>query len=188
MHLKIHWNNFLRRNKYSVCCLLSTFASLLGIVNPILSSYIASNILNHFNLAGIIPSLVSMAAVKGLRIFLRSRVTLTLKGNMRAPYSWLQSKIGKKLWWVEPMVESWGWAGLVMTRLTGGVSAQTAAFITSTLTDTLNTLASGIVYYFTQNYVLSVLTALILPAFAVAPWFAGKAFRIHHYSRHAGAH
>lgn len=182
MTIRSIWDKFMDRYRYGFCCLLSALASLLGIINPILSSFIVSNILNNFNLAGIIPSLIAMAVVKGLRMFLRSRVNLNLKGNMRAPLIWLQSRIGKKLWWVEPIIGSWGWVGVIMTRITGGVSAQAASFLASFVTDTINTLAAGIVYYFSRNYILSLLTALILPTLAVSPWFAGKALRLHHLS------
>ena len=46
-------------------------------------------------------------------------------------------RISKKLWWLEPVVDNWGWVGLVITRLTGGVSAQAASLIASMLTDTI---------------------------------------------------
>lgn len=157
---------------------MSAIASLLGIVNPVLSSYIAQNIKSNFNLKGIIPSLIAMVIVKGTRMYLRGSVSAQLKGgSMRAPVVWLQHRISKKIWWLEPMVNNWGWVGMVITRLTGGVSAKTAAFFASMVIDTINALLSGIVYYFTQNYVLSVLTALIIPSLAVLPWFASKTIR-----------
>lgn len=171
------------RNRYGISCLFSAFASLLGFVNPVLSSFIAYNILNNFNLGGIIPSLIAMVIVKGVRMYLRSAVSHNLKGNIRAPLIWLQHRIDKRLWWLEPMVDSWGWIGMTVAKHTGDVSQQAALFFATMVMDTLNTLASGIVYYFTQNYVLSLLSALIFPTLTIAPWFAGKAMRIHHYSK-----
>jgi hypothetical protein len=168
---------FISRHRYAACCLMSSFASLLGFVNPVLSSFIVKSIIDNSNLRGIVPTFVSMAAVKGTRMYLRSKVASQLKGSMRAPLVWLQHRISKRLWWLEPMVNNWGWVGLVITKLTGGVPAQTAAFIVSMLTDTVNALLSGIVYYFTQSYVLSLLTVLIIPSLAVVPWFASKTMR-----------
>jgi len=177
-------DGFTARHRYAFCCAMTTLASLLGLVNPLLSSFIAQNIINNFNLKGIIPSLFSMIIVKGARMYLRGNVSKRLKGgSMRAPLVWLQHRISKRLWWLEPMVNNWGWVGLVITRLTGGVSASTAAFFASMLTDTINALLSGIVYYFTQSYVLSLLTALVIPALAVVPWFALKTARIRKHAK-----
>nr|PZM87760.1 MAG: hypothetical protein DIU81_08590 [[Clostridium] cellulosi] len=162
---------------YAKCCIMTFLASLLGIVNPVLSGFLAENVFSNFNLKGIIPTVISMITVKGTRMYLRSRVGKKLKGSMRAPLIWLQRRISRKLWWIEPMVDNWGWVGMVMTRITGGVSVQAAAFIASMITDTINTLLSLIVYYFTRNYILSVLTALVLPSLAVIPWFASKTIR-----------
>lgn len=162
---------------------MTFLASLLGIVNPVLSGFLAENVLSNFNLKGIIPTVISMIMVKGTRMYLRSQVGKKLKGSMRAPLVWLQRRISRKLWWIEPMVDNWGWVGMVMTRITGGVSIQAAAFIASMTTDTINTLLSLIVYYFTRNYILSVLTALVLPSLAVVPWFASKTIRYRKYSR-----
>lgn len=167
------------RHRYTICCLMSTLASLLGFVNPILSSFLAKNILNNFNLRGIIPSLLSMSAVKGMRMLLRSKVASQLKGNMRAPIVWLSRNISKRLWWLEPMVDNWGWVGMAITKLTGGVSTQASAFFATMVIDTINALASGIVYFYTQDYVLSLLSALVIPTLAVAPWYTRKAIRIH---------
>jgi ABC-type bacteriocin/lantibiotic exporter with double-glycine peptidase domain len=175
-------NNFISKNRYAFCCVLSAFASLLGFVNPVLSSFIVANIIKDFNLRGIVPILISMVIVKGTRMYLRSTVTSRLRGNTRAPLIWLQRRIGKRLWWIEPIVGSWGWVGMTikrLTKLTGGVSIQIASFIVTTLSDTVNALAAGIVYYFTQSYVLSLLTALIIPSLAVVPWFAKKSLLIH---------
>ena len=176
-------DGLIAHHRYAYCCLMSSFASFLGFVNPVLSSFIAQNIINSFNLKGIIPALISMGAVKGTRIYLRSNVSSKLKGSMRAPAVWLQRRISKKLWWLEPMVDNWGWVGLVMTKLTGGVSVQAASFIASMITDTIIALMAGIVYYFTQSYILSLLTALIIPALAVVPWFALKTFRHRHFAK-----
>lgn len=171
-------HRLISRYRYSYCCLMSALASLLGIVNPVLSSFIAQNIKSNFNLKGIIPSLIAMIIVKGTRMYLRGSVSAQLKGgSMRAPIVWLQHRISKRIWWLEPMVNNWGWVGMVITKLTGGVSARTAAFFASMVIDTINALLSGIVYYFTQNYVLSVMTALLIPSFAVLPWFASKSMR-----------
>lgn len=171
-------DGFRERHRYAFCCALTTLASLLGFVNPVLSGFIADNIIRDFNLRGIIPTLIAMAAVKGTRIFLRSRVALELRGgNMRAPLVWLQRRISRRLWWLEPMVGNWGWVGLVINRITGGVPRQVAALITSSLTDTVNAVMSGVVYYFTRSYVLSLLTALVIPTLAVVPWFAKNTMR-----------
>lgn len=170
-------------NRYGISCLFSALASLLGFVNPVLSSFIVYNIINNFNLGGIIPSLVAMVIVKGTRMYLRSRVSHNLKGNMRAPLIWLQHRIDKRLWWLEPLVDGWGWLGMTVSKYAVDVSAQTAMFFATTVLDTLNALASGIVYYFTRSYVLSLMSVLIFPAFSVAPWYAGKTRRIRHYSK-----
>jgi ABC-type multidrug transport system fused ATPase/permease subunit len=168
-----------RRHKYFICCVMSAAASMLGFVNPLLSSFIVKNIINNFNLKGIIPSLISMAIVKGTRMLLRSRVAIELRGNMRAPIVWLSRNISKRLWWLEPMVDNWGWIGMVITKLTGGVSAQTASFFATMVFDTTNSLVSGIVYFYTQNYILSLLSALVVPTLAVVPWFTEKTIRKH---------
>lgn len=170
-------------NRYGISCLFSALASLLGFVNPVLSGFIAYNILNNFNLGGIIPSLAAMVIIKGTRMYLRSSVSHNLKGNIRAPLIWLQHRIDKRLWWLEPMVDGWGWLGMTVSKYAGDVSGQAALFFATTVMDTLNALASGIVYYFTRSYVLSLLSVLIFPTFTVLPWFAGKAKRIHHYSK-----
>ncbi len=175
-------NELINKNRYFFCCVLSAFASLLGFVNPILSSFIAANILHDFNLKGIIPLFVSMLIVKGTRMYLRSTVTYRLRGNTRAPLIWLQRRIGKRLWWIEPMVGSFGWVGILMRRLSkkrGGVSIQVASFIVTSISDTVITVGTGVVYYFTQSYILSLLTALIIPALTVVPWFAGKSVILH---------
>jgi hypothetical protein len=166
------------RRRYGLCCFMTLTASLLGFVNPILSSFIAQNIIDHFNLTGIIPSLVSIFVVKGARFYLRARAGSELKGgSSRAPVIWLQKRISRKLWWLEPMVVNWGWVGLVLKKLTGGVSVQVSAAIASMLTDTVNSLVSGIVYYYTQSYLLSLLAALVIPAVAVLPWLTVKTVR-----------
>ncbi len=166
------WQSFLARNRYAVCCLLSVFAGLLGFVNPVLSSALAAIFRRRLSLKAAIATFAAMVLVKGLRMFLRSRVTLVMRGHMRAPYVWLRQRIGSRLWWIEPMVASWGWAGTVLTRLSGppGISAQAAAALASTLTDTLDAVAAFVVYYFTQSVVLSLLASLALPALAVFPW------------------
>ena len=171
------------KDRFGFYCVLSSIASLLGFVNPVLSAYIVSNILNNFDLSGIFASLISMGAVKGTRMYLRSTVSNNLKGNIRAPMFWLQNRIGKRLWWLEPLVASWGWVGMVLKKLTGGVSVQTSMFIATMVFDTINAVAAGLVYYFTKSYILSLLSALIIPAFAVAPWLADKALRIRRFSR-----
>lgn len=166
------------RRRYGLCCAMTLTASLLGFVNPILSSFIAENIINHFNLTGIIPSLVSIFAVKGTRFYLRARAGNELKGgSSRAPVIWLQKRISRKLWWLEPMVVNWGWVGHLLTRLTGGVSVQVSAAIASMLTDTINSLVSGIVYYYTRSYSFSLLAALVIPAISVLPWLTVKTVR-----------
>jgi hypothetical protein len=163
------------RHRYGLCCVMTLTASLLGFVNPILSSFIAQNIIDNFNLTGIIPSLISIFAVKGTRFFLRARAGAELKGgSARAPSIWLQRRISRRLWWLEPMVSNWGWIGLMITKLTGGVSFQVASAIASMLTDTVNSIVSGVVYYYAHSYILSLLAALIIPAAAVLPWLTVK--------------
>jgi len=51
------------------------------------------------------------------------------------------------------------------------------------LIDTIISLITGVVYYFTQSYVLSILTSLIIPSLAVVPWFATKSMRVRRYSK-----
>ena len=174
------------RHRYGLCCFMTLTASLLGFVNPILTSFIAENILNNFNLAGIIPSLVSIFAVKGARFYLRARAGSELKGgSARAPSIWLQRRISRRLWWLEPMVSNWGWIGLILTKLTGGVSAQVAAAVASMLTDTINSLVSGFVYYYTHSYALALMAALIIPAAAVLPWLTVKSVHRHRIVAHS---
>lgn len=170
-------------NVYAKCCVMTFFASFLGLVNPVLSGVFTQNAFISFNIKGAVPTAVIMLAVKGTRMFLRSRVGKYLKGSMRAPLIWLKQRISRKLWWMEPMVDNWGWVGMVISKLTGGVSLQAASFIVTMMIDTLNVLIAGIVYYFTHNYILSLMSALILPLFTVIPWFANKATRFLHIKK-----
>ena len=178
MAIKEEYAELVARHRYSLCCMMSLFASLLGVLNPVLSAFVAKNVIDNFNLKGIIPSLVSLYGVKATRMYLRTRVGAELKGgSIRAPIIWLQHRISRKLWWLEPMVDNWGWVGLVITRITGGVSVQASAAIASMIMDTVNALLSGIVFYFTRSYVLSLATAFIIPAAAVVPWLTVKTLR-----------
>lgn len=173
---------FISRHRYAICVFYGSLASLLGFVNPLLSSYITGRLLIAFNMEGVIPALISMLAVKGMRTFLRFRMSVNLQGNSRAPIVWLQHKIGGFLWWLEPMVDNWGLIGHTLRRFwKNGVSSQVAIFITSSLTDTFDVIIAGIVYYFTKSYILSLLSALMLPFTSALPWFAQKTLRLRHF-------
>lgn len=163
------------RDKYAVCCVLSALASVLSVATPLLTALIVKNIINNFNMKGIIPSVIAMVIIKGTRMLLRGRVSKLLRdADARAPMAWLQRRISKKLWWVEPIISSWGWFGEKINKLTGGVSMSVSSFMVSFMTDLINIFLSGTVYYFTQSYVLSVLVTFTIPLLSVMPWIARK--------------
>lgn len=167
-------------NRYAYCSVLSAIAGLLGFVNPLLSSVLVAKAIRRFDLMSLLPYALAMVVVKGTRIYLRFTISVVLKGNQRAPLIWIQHHVGEWFWWVEPLVHNWGIIGMILTKFSGGNSlgAQIAAFITYYLSDTVITFTSGIVYYYTQSYFLSLLSALLLPVVIIVPWFTEKGLRI----------
>lgn len=157
---------------------------MLGVATPLLSALIVSNIINNFNIKGIIPTIIAMILVKGTKMLLRGKVNKLMRGaKAEAPLAWLQRRISKRLWWLEPMVSSLGWIGMVITKLTGSIKVKAAAFAASFLTDMIAILASGIMFYFTRSYALSVLITFTLPLLSVMPWLAKKAVKFEKISR-----
>jgi hypothetical protein len=146
-----------------------------------------------------------MALVNGVRILLRSTVSSMLKGRQRAPLIWLQNRIGKGLWWLEPVLHVWGLPGIILKKFghwltSRGLIARKlqlgsppknrrltlsiASSITYLLADVCVTALSGVIYYFTRSYILS-LFSVLLPAAAAAPWFAKKSNRLQRLRRGA---
>lgn len=181
------------RYRYALSCLMSSLASVLGLVNPILAGVLVGRALRVFSMPVIAPVVSGMLAVKAARMLLRTAASRITGGGIRSPILWLQRKIGRWLWWVEPLLHSWGIAGLALQRRLGlfhlirlpprRVSAgsdtgmKIASALTFSLLDTLVTTASGLLFYLTRNYAASFLAAL-LPAFGAAPWFAEKTKRL----------
>ncbi|MDR3645076.1 MAG: hypothetical protein P4M02_08385 [Clostridia bacterium] len=168
------------KSKYVLSCLLAAVAGLLGIIDPILTSLLVARVMNYHAFSRAAPVLISLLAVKGIRIYARMTMAKLLGNNQRAPIIWLQHRIGNWLWWLEPLLHNWGWAGMVVTRLFGstGVAAQMASVISFMLTDLSVSFAAGTIYYFTQSYLLSFLSVLILPTLIVIPWFTRKSRRM----------
>jgi ABC-type multidrug transport system fused ATPase/permease subunit len=176
--IKIRAEEAVIRDRYAICCVLSALASALSVVNPLLTALIVQNIINNFNLKGIVPSIIAMIMVKGTKMLLRGKVSKLLRGgDVRAPSAWLQRRISKKLWWLEPMINNWGFLGVVIKKLTGGVSVKISAAMVSFITDIVNIFLSGVVYYFTHSYALSLLVTFAIPTIAVLPWFAEKTIK-----------
>lgn len=186
----MHRNKNNIRHRYAYCSVLSSIAGILGFVNPLLSSVLVAKLMHRFDLIEILPYVFAMAAVKGTRIYLRFTISVILEGNQRAPLIWLQHRIGRWLWWVEPLVHNWGAVGMMITRLSGnnGLSGQIASFITYFITDTAITVSSGIVYYYTQSYVLSLLSVPLLPMLIILPWATEKSLRINNVRHNTAVH
>ena len=175
---------FVIRHRYAICCVLSTLASLLGVATPLLSALIVSNIINNLNVKGIIPTIIAMILVKGTKMLLRGKVNKLMGGaQAQAPLAWLQRRISKRLWWLEPMVSSLGWVGMVITKLTGSIKVKASAFAASFLTDLIAIIASGVMFYFTRSYALSLLITFTLPLLSVMPWLAKKTVKFKKFSR-----
>lgn len=119
-----------------------------------------------------------MILVKGTKMLLRGRVNKLMRGaDAQAPLAWLQRRISKKLWWLEPMVSNLGWIGMVITKLTGSVKVKASAFAASFLTDLVVIIAAGVMFYFTRSYALSVLITFTLPLLSVMPWLTKKSVK-----------
>lgn len=173
-------NQFFYRHKYAFSCFLSVLISLLGFVNPVLAVVFVDRFLKYYNIIYSVPVLIPIAAVKGTRIYLRVLLSKYLKGSQRAPLIWLQRRLSSRLWWLEPVVRNFGWVGMMIQRFSGksGVSNQVSQTITYTLADTITTILSGVVYYYTRDLVLSFLSILVLPSLYVIPWFTEKSLKI----------
>jgi hypothetical protein len=147
-----------------------------------------------------------MALVNGTRIALRSTVASVLKGRQRAPIIWLQNRIGKGLWWLEPVLHGWGLPGILLKKfgrwlrahqLTSPVlslgkrnlalkrplTLSIASSIIYLAADACVTALAGVLFYLTHSYAFS-LFAVLLPAAASVPWFTKKSKRLRQM-RHA---
>jgi len=196
--VKMH--EFLNKYRYAICCILSSVASLMSFVNPLLAGVLIDRAVSSFSLPSVTPVIAGMGLVNGTRILLRATVAKLLKGRQRAPLIWLQNRIGKWLWWLEPVLHVWGLPGIAMkkfgrflaaNRLTSGnlffsslkphknrrLSLAVASSIIYLMTDVCVTALSGVIFYLTRSYYLSLL-AVLLPAAAAAPWFAKKSNRL----------
>jgi ABC-type multidrug transport system fused ATPase/permease subunit len=196
---------FLEKYRYAICCVFSAAASLLCFVNPLLAGIFVNRAISAFEPPSITPLIAGMAIVNGTRILLRSTVAFFVKGRQRAPLIWLQARIGKWLWWLEPVLHVWGLPGIVMKKFGRWLSAHrltsrllhlgprrphknrrlalnVASSITYIITDFFVTALSGVIFYFTRSYMLSLLSVL-LPAAATVPWFAKKSKRLHRLRR-----
>lgn len=173
---------------------LSAVASLMVFVNPLLAGVFIQRLAASASLPAVAPVAVGMAAVKGTRMLLRAAAARMLRGRERAPIYLLRERIGKRLWWLEPIFHSWGTAGLAVSRLTqwlgrhrllspglamgrwmpiGRIRDRVASATAYYLSDSCVTLLAGAVYYYTRSRPLSLLPGL-LPALGVLPWFARR--------------
>ena len=190
------WDAWVDRYRYAICCALSAVASLLSFVNPLLAGVAVQRALFSLSLP---PVIAGMGAVNGTRILLRGTVSRLLRGRQRSPLIWLQNRVGKWLWWLEPALHVWGLPGIVLKkfgrffasrgllarlppgrlrprkqrRLTLSVASSAVYFAA----DVCVTSLSGLIYYFSRSYPFSLLPVL-LPAAAAAPWFAQKSRRL----------
>jgi hypothetical protein len=172
----------------------------MSFVNPLLAGVFINRAISTFSLPNVTPVIVGMGLVNGTRILMRGTVARLLRGKQRSPLIWLQNRIGKWLWWLEPLLHVWGLPGIVVKklgkffaahRLTSGMFARgrkkahktrrlslaVASSVTYLLTDACVTALSGVLFYLTRSYALSLL-AVVLPALAAAPWFAKKSNRL----------
>lgn len=167
------------RHRYALSCLLSSLAGLMGFINPLLSGMLVARAKESFTVPNLLPIAACLAAVKLARMYFRTIISKFLgsTGSQRAPFIWLQHRLGKRLWWLEPALHNWGWVGMVMTRVFGkkSVSMQVASGIIYSVTDTFITVAAGFIYYFTDNYLLSFLSVLFLPSLIFIPWITARA-------------
>lgn len=191
---------YVKRHRYAICCVLSGLASLLGFVNPLLAGVFISGAMSSLSLTGITPFIAGMAFVNGTRIFLRNTVANLLKGRQRSPIIWLQHRIGKWLWWLEPALHGWGMPGIVLNKFGRWLKARKltspalevgrdkpavnkrytlsiASSIIYLFADACVTALSGFLFYLTRSYTISLL-AVLLPAAAAVPWFRKKSRRI----------
>lgn len=199
---------FFIRHRYAVCCLLSAAASMLSFVNPLLAGGMINRVMTSYSIPSATPYVIGMAVVNGSRIALRSFVASFLRGKQRAPLIWIQNRIGKWLWWLEPALHGWGYPGILMKKLGRFLAAHAftanslalgkklrknrrftlsiASSITYTLADFFVTALAGVIFYYTRNTYASML-AVLLPVVAVIPWFAKKNQRLTHLRKHAAA-
>lgn len=173
------------KHRYALSCVFSSLAGFLGVINPLFVIMLVDKAKDNLNILNLLPTLIIVIATKLLQFMLRVKTAKYLKGNQRAPLIWMQHRIGKWFWWLEPMLHNWGWVGMFVSKLSGstGIAVQIASVVSYIINDTLTTVASGVIYYFTDSYVLSFLTILILPAIFVIPWFTGKTLKLKSYTK-----
>jgi ABC-type bacteriocin/lantibiotic exporter with double-glycine peptidase domain len=173
------------KHRYALSCVFSSIAGLLGVLNPISTILLIEKAKDTSDIIKLLPFIIIFISAKALQFFLRVKTAKFLDGNQRAPIIWLQHRIGKWLWWMEPMLHNWGLVGTIVTKLSGstGIAVQIAAAVTYTLNDLLITVASGIIYYFTDNFILSFVTVLILPALFVIPWIAKNTLKSKNFNK-----
>jgi ABC-type bacteriocin/lantibiotic exporter with double-glycine peptidase domain len=169
--------------KYALSCVFSSIAGLLGVLNPISTILLIDKAKDTSDIIKLLPFIIIFVSAKGLQFWLRVKTATFLQGNQRAPIIWLQHKIGKWLWWMEPMLHNWGFVGMIVTKLSGkaGIAVQIASAVTYTINDLLITVASGVIYYCTESFILSFAVVLILPALFVIPWVAKNALKFKKY-------
>ena len=200
---------FLTKHRYAICCILSGLASLLSFVNPLLAGVFVNRAISAISVPSIRPLILGMALVNGTRIGLRSAVSSVLKGRQRAPIIWLQKRISKRLWWLEPVLHGWGLPGILLKkfgrwlnfhRLTSRLlslghhkspikrplTLSIASSIVYLAADACVTALSGVLFYFTHSYVFCLL-AVLLPAAASIPWFTKKSKRLRRVKHAASA-
>lgn len=171
-YLSDRLNIAVKRDKYAICAVLSAISSLLSVANPLLSALIVKNIKNNFNFKGIIPSIIALIIVKGTRMLIRGKINKLLReGDIKAPLEWMQKKIKKYFSWLEPMIEKWGFIGEFLTNIKGGIDLRLSAAVTSFLTDFIIIIVSGIIFYFTGSYTLTVVISFLIPTLSVIPIF-----------------
>lgn len=161
-----------KKHRYLICCLLSSTAAMLGILNPFLIGLLIFRIKHAERPDKIILAFLCLAGVKATRMYFRFTVTKLLDGNQRAPFNWLRHRIGRWFWWLEPLLQNWGWVGMAVNKFTHGspLGPQLASGIIYYLSDTATTVFSGVIYYYTENYALSFLPVLALPTLITIPW------------------
>lgn len=167
------------KHEYAYCNILSAFSSLLALMLPILTSLAVDRVMFRFSLRSVLPFIILIFAIQTGRTFLRMTISKYVGDNERAPLFWLQHRLGNWLWWVEPLLKKWGALGRLIQKFGGknGIPRQIAISVSLFFSDTFTTLLSGYIYYFTQSYILSVLSWLLLPMLTILPVLTKKMSR-----------
>lgn len=165
-----------KKHRYLICCILSATAAILGVLNPFLAALVIARIKHAAGYAKIIAILACLGGVKATRMYFRFSVGKLLGGNQRAPFNWLRRQIGNWFWWLEPLLQNWGWVGMAVNKFTRGspLGQQLATGIIYYISDTATTVLAGVIYYYTENYALSFLPILALPIIITIPWITAK--------------